>query len=235
MELNYKKIILILLLLIGIIFAIINRNDFNSINITNFLDDYGAFSPLIFIFIYAIATVLFLPGIILTIIAGALFGPFLGAIYAISGATLGATLAFLNARYLTHGTIVNMIEGSKLDFIKKSVEDEGWKFVAFTRLVPLFPFNLLNYLFGLTKIKLSEYMWSSFLFMLPGTLGYVYLGYAGTEILTGENNLIQTILTLIAVFAILLYLPIYVKKVSKMGRELEINEIQHPVQEGKQT
>ena len=221
MELNYKKIIFTLILLIGIIFAIINRESFDNENIKNILEFYGSFAPFIFIFIYALATVLFLPGLILTILAGALFGPFLGTIYAISGATLGATLAFLNARYLSYGKIEKMIEGSKLEFIKKSVEEEGWKFVAFTRLVPLFPFNLLNYSFGLTKIKLSEYIWSSFLFMIPGTLGYVYLGFTGTEIVTGGENIIQTILILIAILVTVMYLPYYIKKVSKMSESID--------------
>ena len=221
MELNYKKIILFLFLLIGIIFAIINRENFNNENLKNLLENYGFYAPFIFIFIYAIATVLFLPGLILTILAGALFGPFFGTVYAISGATLGATLAFLNARYISYGKIEKMIEGSKLEFIKKSVEEEGWKFVAFTRLVPLFPFNLLNYSFGLTKIKLSEYIWSSFLFMIPGTLGYVYLGFAGTEIVTGGENIIQTILILIAILVTVMYLPHYIKKVSKMSKSID--------------
>ena len=221
MELNYKKIIFTLILLIGIIFAIINRESFDNENINNLLENYGSFAPFIFIFIYALATVLFLPGLILTILAGALFGPFFGTIYAISGATLGATLAFLNARYISYGKIEKMIEGSKLEFIKKSVEEEGWKFVAFTRLVPLFPFNLLNYSFGLTKIKLSEYIWSSFLFMIPGTLGYVYLGFTGTEIVTGGENIIQTILILIAILVTVMYLPHYIKKVSKMSESID--------------
>ncbi len=221
MELNYKKIIFTLFLLIGIIFATINRENFDNENIKNLLENYGSFAPFIFIFIYALATVLFLPGLILTILAGALFGPFFGTIYAISGATLGATLAFLNARYISYGKIEKMIEGSKLEFIKKSVEEEGWKFVAFTRLVPLFPFNLLNYSFGLTKIKLSEYIWSSFLFMIPGTLGYVYLGFTGTEIVTGGENIIQTILILIAILVTVMYLPHYIKKVSKMSESID--------------
>ena len=218
MELNYKKMIFTLFLFIGIIFAIINRESFNDDNITNFLENYGFFAPLIFILIYSIATVLFLPGLILTILSGALFGPFLGTVYAISGATIGATLAFLNARYLLYGKIEKMIEGGKLEYIKKSVEEEGWRFVAFTRLVPLFPFNLLNYSFGLTKIKLSEYIWSSFLFMLPGTFAYVYLGHTSSEIVTGGENLIQTILIFIAIFTTITYLPRYIKKIRKINK-----------------
>ncbi|MBK00010.1 MAG: TVP38/TMEM64 family protein [Euryarchaeota archaeon] len=221
MELNYKKIIFTLCLLIGIIFAIINREFFNNENITNYLDGFGILAPLIFIFIYIIATIVFLPGLILTMLAGILFGPVFGTIYSIIGATIGATLAFLIARYLAIEKIEKLIEGKKLDYIRKSVENEGWKFVAYTRLVPLFPFNLLNYSYGLTNIKLKDYIWASFIFMLPGTFAYVYLGFTGTEILNNEENLIRTVLILIAIFATIIYIPYYLKKVSKLANEYE--------------
>ena len=221
MELNYKKIIFTLCLLIGIIFAIINREFFNNENITNYLDGFGILAPLIFIFIYIIATIVFLPGLILTMLAGILFGPVFGTIYSIIGATIGATLAFLIARYLAIEKIEKLIEGKKLDYIRKSVENEGWKFVAYTRLVPLFPFNLLNYSYGLTNIKLKDYIWASFIFMLPGTFAYVYLGFTGTEILNNGENLIRTVLILIAIFATIIYIPYYLKKVSKLANEYE--------------
>ena len=213
---NYKKFFFTVLLILGIILAVIYRESFNNANITNLLDRFGFLAPLIFIFVYALATILFLPGLILTILSGILFGPLLGTIYSITGATIGATLAFINARYLLYEKIDKMIEGGKLEYIKRSVEEEGWRFVAFTRLVPLFPFNLLNYSFGLTKIKLSEYIWSSFLFMLPGTFAYVYFGHTGSEVITGGDNLIQTILIFIAIFTTITYLPIYIKKIRKI-------------------
>ena len=178
-------------------------------------------APLVFIFIYTTATVFFLPGLILTILAGVLFGPFFGTIYSIIGATIGATLAFLIAKTIAREKVEKMIESKKLDYLKKSVEDEGWKFVAYTRLVPLFPFNLLNYAFGLTKIKLIDYVWSSFIFMLPGTFAYVYLGFAGTEIINNDGNIITTILILIAIFVTIFYIPHYLKKVSKLANESE--------------
>tara|TARA_B100001758_G_C18401138_1_gene609076 strand:- start:1026 stop:1688 length:663 start_codon:yes stop_codon:yes gene_type:complete len=218
MELNYKKIIFILFLLIGIILAIINREDFNSENIKNYLDSFGNLAPLVFILIYAIATVFFLPGLILTILAGVLFGPLFGTIYSIIGATIGATLAFLSARTIAEEKVEKMIEGKKLDYLKKSVEDEGWKFVAYTRLVPLFPFNLLNYAFGLTKIKLIDYIWSSFIFMLPGTFAYVYLGFTGSEIINNENSLIKTILILISIFITIFYMTTFLRKSNRFNK-----------------
>ena len=218
MELNYKKIILFLFLLIGIILAIINRENFNSENIKNYLDIFGNLAPLVFILIYIIATVFFLPGLILTILAGVLFGPLFGTIYSIIGATIGATLAFLSARTIAEEKVEKMIEGKKLDYLKKSVEDEGWKFVAYTRLVPLFPFNLLNYAFGLTKIKLIDYIWSSFIFMLPGTFAYVYLGFTGSEIINNENSLIKTILILISIFITIFYMTTFLRKSNRFNK-----------------
>ena len=222
MELNYKKIILFLFLLIGIILAIINRESFNSENITNYLDIFGNLAPLVFILIYIIATVFFLPGLILTILAGVLFGPFFGTIYSIIGATIGATLAFLSARTIAREKVEKMIEGKKLDYLKKSVEDEGWKFIAYTRLVPLFPFNLLNYSYGLTNVKLRDYFCASFIFMLPGTFAYVYLGFAGTEIINNEEGLISTIVILIAIFATIFYIPRYLKKFLKLANKSKV-------------
>ena len=213
MDLNYKKIIFTLFLLIGIIFAIINRELFNNENVTNYLDGFGIVAPLIFILIYMIATILFLPGLILTMLAGVLFGPIFGTIYSIIGATIGATLAFLIARYLAIEKIEKMIEGKKLDYIKRSVEDEGWRFVAYTRLVPLFPFNLLNYSYGITNIRLKDYIWASFIFMLPGTFAYVLIGYSGKELLIGQMNYLQIILIFIAIISSLIYLPKFIKKI----------------------
>ena len=222
MKLNYKKIILFLFLLIGIILAIINRENFNSENIKNYLDIFGNLAPLVFILIYIIATIFFLPGLILTILAGVLFGPFFGTIYSIIGATIGATLAFLSARTIARDKVEKMIEGKKLDYLKKSVENEGWKFIAYTRLVPLFPFNLLNYSYGLTNVKLRDYICTSFIFMLPGTFAYVYLGFAGTEIINNEEGLISTIVILIAVFATIFYIPRYLKKVLNLANKSKV-------------
>jgi len=87
------------------------------------------------------------------------------------------------------------------------VEEEGWRFVAFVRLVPLFPFNLVNYAFGLTRIRLSEYVLASFLCMAPGALAYTYLGYAGREAATGEAGSIHKALLALALLATVTFLP----------------------------
>lgn len=137
----------------------------------------GPWGPIIFIAIYVVATVLFIPGSALTLGAGALFGVVWGSIYVSVGSTLGATCAFLAGRYLARDTIARKIEGNeRFAAIDKAVANEGWKIVGLTRLSPVFPFTLLNYAFGLTRVKLGHYVLASWIGMMPGTVMYVYLG-----------------------------------------------------------
>src|SRR5438876_114241 len=137
----------------------------------------GPWGPLIFAGIYVVATVLFVPGSVLTLGAGAVFGVALGSVCVSISATLGATAAFLVGRYLARDAIARKIEKhEKFTTIDRAVADEGWKIVLLTRLSPVFPFTLLNYAFGLTRVRLSHYVLASWLGMIPGTLMYVYLG-----------------------------------------------------------
>lgn len=156
--------------------------------------------------IYALGAVFFLPGSALTLAGGALFGPVWGTLYNLTGATLGATLAFLIARYLASDW-VEQKTGGRLQQLKQGVEGEGWRFVAFVRLVPLFPFNLLNYALGLTRIKLSHYLIASYVCMFPGALAYTYLGYAGREAVAGGEGLIQKAMLALALLALVAFLP----------------------------
>lgn len=137
----------------------------------------GPWGAVIFIGLYIIATVLFIPGSALTLGAGAIFGVMWGSVYVSIGSTLGATAAFLVGRYLARNAIARRIEGNeRFAAIDTAVAHEGWKMVGLTRLSPAFPFTLLNYAFGPTKVKLSHYVLASWAGMLPGTVMYVYLG-----------------------------------------------------------
>ena len=137
----------------------------------------GPWGPVIFVGLYVVATVLFIPGSVLTLGAGALFGVVLGSICVSFSATLGATAAFLVGRYLARDAIARKIEKNvKFATIDRAVADEGWKIVLLTRLSPVFPFTLLNYAFGLTRVKLGHYVLASWIGMIPGTVMYVYLG-----------------------------------------------------------
>ena len=183
------KRILLLLAVIAAIIAI------RFTGITEYLDqeslgqllqNYGILAPIIYMMIYLIAPALFIPGLPLTVAGGILFGPFWGVLYAIISATGGACVAFLISRYIAREWIESKLKNSKWQKLDDGVERHGWKVVAFTRLIPLFPFNLLNYAFGLTRIKFLPYALTSFICMLPGCIAYVVFSSSLLEVLQGR-------------------------------------------------
>jgi uncharacterized membrane protein YdjX (TVP38/TMEM64 family) len=141
-----------------------------------------------------VAPVLFFPGVILSIGAGTVFGLLAGSIYVSIGATLGATCAFLVGRYAARQWVAARLEGkAKFRAIDRAVAREGWKIVGLARLSPLFPFNLLNYAFGLTDISLRDYFFATWVGMIPGIIMYVYLGsLAGDVALIGSRPVKRT-------------------------------------------
>ncbi len=200
------RILLVLGLLAGVTLAVMYRDQFDAAALEAWIQDAGAIAPLLFMLVYALAAVLFLPGSVLTLAGGALFGPVLGTFYNLTGATLGATLAFLIARYLASDWVTEKA-GGRVKQLINGVEGEGWRFVAFVRLVPLFPFNLLNYALGLTRLRLLTYVMATYLFMLPGAIAYTYLGYAGREAVAGGEGMIQKVLLALALLAVVAFLP----------------------------
>ncbi|WP_293080880.1 MULTISPECIES: TVP38/TMEM64 family protein [unclassified Moorena] len=153
-------------------------------NALQWIDSLGPIGAIAFIAIYIIAAVAFLPGSILTLGAGVVFGVVLGSIYVFIGATIGATAAFLVGRYLARDWIAQKIAGNdKFSAIDEAVGQEGLKIVFLTRLSPVFPFNLLNYAYGLTGVSLKDYVLGSF-GMIPGTVMYVYIGSLAGDLAT---------------------------------------------------
>lgn len=141
------------------------------------LRDLGPWGPVLFILLYVVAAVLFVPGSVLTLGAGAVFGVVWGSVYSSIAATLGATAAFLVGRHLARKAVARRLEGHpRFAAIDRAVAEEGWKIVGLTRLSPVFPYTLLNYAFGLTRVKLGHYVLASWIGMMPGTVLYVYLG-----------------------------------------------------------
>ncbi len=171
----------------------------------------GAWGPLIYVALYAFGTVVSFPGAVLTLAGGALFGPGLGAFYALPGATIGATAAFAIARYLASDWVARRA-GWRTRQLIAGVEKEGWRFVAFVRLVPLFPFNLVNYALGLTRIRMLDYALASYAFMLPGALAYAWLGYAGRTAWAGHEGAIRSGLLALALLAAIVFLPRLVRR-----------------------
>lgn len=196
------------------------------------LQRFGGWAPMLFLFMYALATVLFVPGSALTVAGGALFGPFWGTLWNLTGATLGATLAFVIARYVASDW-VEMRSGERLGRLMRGVEEEGWRFVAFVRLVPLFPFNLMNYAFGLTRIRVAEYVVASFVCMAPGALAYSYLGYAGREAAFGQAGAIRKALLALALLAAVAFLPRLVRR-AKARRFIDPATLKHRLESGEE-
>ncbi|UCD56667.1 MAG: TVP38/TMEM64 family protein [Candidatus Hydrogenedentota bacterium] len=171
----------------------------------------GAWGPAIFVFLYAAAVVAALPGSALTVAAGALFGSVIGVIVVSIASTLGASLSFLVARYFAREAVSRWLSTKeKFQKLDRLTEEQGAIIVALTRLVPLFPFNLLNYGFGLTRVRFWTYVFWSWLCMLPGTVLYVVGADAFTKgisqgkvpwLLIGTVAVVLIVLTILVRFA----------------------------------
>ena len=201
------------------------------LNALEWINSQGAIGGIAFILLYIVATVAFLPGSIITLGAGVVFGVFLGSLYVFIGATMGATAAFLVGRYLARGWVANKIAGNqKFAAIDRAVGREGLKIVLLTRLSPIFPFNLLNYAYGLTGVSLKDYFFGS-IGMLPGTIMYVYLGSLAGNLATlgaGEqpsNPTVQWTIRIIG-FIATVAVTVYITKVAKKALNEEVSQDQ---------
>ena len=140
------------------------------------VNSLGVWGPVVFIVGYAVAAVAFVPGSLLTLAAGAIFGLSKGVLYVFVAAVLGSSAAFLVSRHLARAVIEQRVAGSaRFAAIDRAVSAQGRKIVFLLRLSPVFPFNLLNYALGLTKVRFVDYLIAS-VGMIPGTLLYVYYG-----------------------------------------------------------
>lgn len=137
------------------------------------MDSFGIWGPAVYVLLYAVSACLMFPGLPVTIAGGVIFGPLWGVVYVAIGATLGAALAFLIARYMGRDWVESILHSGLVRELYDRTEEEGWKMVAFTRLIPVFPYNFINYAFGLTRIRFTHYIAASFIFMLPGIIAYV--------------------------------------------------------------
>ena len=194
------------------------------------VDGLGVWGPIVFAIGYAVATVAFIPGSLLTLAAGAIFGLVKGTVTVFIGATVGASLAFLIARYLARKPIEKRIAGNaKFASIDRAVANEGLKIVTLLRLAPIFPFNLMNYGLGLTKVSFRDYLIAS-IGMIPGSFLYVYYGKAlgslaavagGAEIERGSGYWV----TFGVGMAAALLVTIYVAKIAKRALSQEVEDV----------
>lgn len=145
----------------------------------------GVLAPLVFITIYAVATVAFVPGTVLTLAGGAVFGVVFGTVYVFTGAVLGTIGAFLVARHIARPTVARRIANdARFERIDRAIARRGVRIVVLLRLSPVIPFNMLNYALGLTRVRLRDYVIAS-VGMLPGTIAYVYSGWLAADVAAG--------------------------------------------------
>lgn len=155
----------------------------NAPIIIDWINTLGILAPIFFLLLYCLATILFLPTMILTLAGGALFGPILGTLFNLLGATIGAACAFCISRYMVFDWLAAK-KNVRINNLIAGVERRGWQFVALLRLVPIIPFNLVNYGLGVTRIKFKHYFLTTIIFLLPAEILFTYCGYAGMDILT---------------------------------------------------
>lgn len=170
----WKPVVLVAALIVVFILARVFGIGDKLGEVRGWIEGLGHWGPAAFILLYAIATVAALPGSALTVAAGALFGSVVGVVVVSVASTLGASLAFLVGRYFARDAIANWLSAKEtFQKLDRMTEEHGAIVVALTRLVPIFPFNLLNYGFGLTKVRFRTYVFWSWLCMLPGTVLFV--------------------------------------------------------------
>ncbi len=209
------RLLLRLLFLVGIaaavVWAALNRDQLDAAALDAWITGLGVWGPIVYVALYAAGAVAFVPGTVFALAGGALFGPVWGAALNLVGATIGASIAFLLARYLA-GDWVARKTGGRLKRLINGVEAEGWRFVAFVRLVPLFPFFLMNYALGLTRISFAQYVIASFVCMAPGAIALTWLGHAGREALVGDVSAIRYGLAGLGLLAAIAFLPRLIRR-----------------------
>lgn len=175
-------------------------------SLRDWIDSFGVIAPIVFIAIYVVATVAFLPGAPLSLLAGLVFGAVWGTLWTVIGATLGATLAFLIGRYAARGLVETWTASNeRVRKLDEGVEKHGWRMLVITRLVPLFPFNLQNYAYGLTGIRGGTYVLLTGICIVPGVIVYTF---AGGSLASAREDLTRTFVYLgvAAVFFVLVSL-----------------------------
>lgn len=228
----FPRLALGLVIAIVAVWLALNRERLDPALIESAIHGLGLLAPLGHVVLFALGTILFVPGVIFGLVGGALFGPIWGAVLNLTGATIGATAAFLVARYAA-ADWVRRKAGQRLDRLITGVEAEGWRFVAFVRLVPLFPFNLTNYALGLTRISLTHYVLASLVCMAPGTVAYTWLGHAGREAAAGNTAAIRYGLIALALLAAIAFLPRLVRRLrgQEQPQWIEVDELANRLRE----
>lgn len=211
---NLLRVLLLLLVAGGAITGLLLQDEVELTDLRDTFAAAGAWAPLVFLAVYIVATVLALPGPLLTLTGGMLFGLGWGFAYSLTGTVVGGLLSFLIARYIARNWFEQRL-GPRMETVKQGVDEEGWRFVLFARLTPVVPYSALNYGFGLTRIGLLPYFLASVPGMAPAMFIYSYLGDVGGRVLESGYDPAQGVLVIIALVAALLFLPRFISRLRR--------------------
>jgi uncharacterized membrane protein YdjX (TVP38/TMEM64 family) len=207
---NWRKLLFTLLAIAAGITVAWRLGLFEWLSVANldrinvWFDTLGWWAPVVFVLLWIVATVLFLPGLPITIAGGLVFGAVWGTVWTTVGANLGAVAAFLVGRYAARGMVEGLLDKNpRLRKIDEGFRRQGWRTLVVTRLVPIFPFNVQNYVYGLTDVPLRTYVLVNVPCMLPATIAY---NFAAGSVRTGDFGKTLWYLAVAAVFFVLLSL-----------------------------
>ena len=193
------------------------------------LKELGPKAPALYFLAYIVACIALLPGSALTLLAGALWGVVFGSIMVSISSVTGATAAFFIGRYLARDKVEKQMKTfPKFKAVADSLGEEGFKLVTLIRLSPAFPFNLLNYMMGITRVKVKDYVLGSWIGMFPGTVMYVYLGAAGSELVKAQGDrgksLQEWILLAVGLVATIVVTVMVTRKAKKALKKFDTEE-----------
>lgn len=190
----------------------------NIAELERVIKDMGVLAPAVYIIIYTIVTLSCVSPVPVAIVGGIIFGGLFGVLYTIIGAGIGLSLAFLIARYVARDFIEKKFGKSEIfKKVENGVKNDGWFILAVTRFLPIFPFGLQNYLYGLTSIKFGLYSILSILFILPGTTAFILLGGA-----VASGDIQKAIKVSIVASLILFFMSIVARVIKKKFENKEV-------------
>ncbi|MCA1788287.1 MAG: TVP38/TMEM64 family protein [Thioalkalivibrio sp.] len=210
---------LILLLAAIAIIHIIARIPLEAIDFTALearFRGFGVWAYLLFVLAFVVLAMFPIPSTLWVLLGGSLFGPLMGTVLNVFSATVAAVFAFLTGRFLARDYVTTHA-GSRVRQVMRGVDAEGWRVVAMTRLIPVFPFAPTNYALGVTGIRLRSYAFTTGLALIPNLAAYTWLGHATRQAMSGAESLIQMLLGVVALIALLLFLPGFIRRLKHHG------------------
>jgi len=177
---------------------------------------FGVWAYLLFVIFFVVLAMFPIPSTLWVLLGGSLFGPLVGTLLSVFSATVAAVLAFVTGRFLARD-YVRTHAGPRVRLVMRGVDAEGWRVVAMTRLIPVFPFAPTNYALGLTGIRLQSYAWTTGFALIPNLAAYTWLGHATRQAMSGAEHLIQILLGAVALIALLLFLPGFIRRLKSNG------------------